>query len=50
VRTAAAGGKTLAAVQAAKPTAEWDAAWGNGFIKPDRFVESILAGGATASR
>jgi glyoxylase-like metal-dependent hydrolase (beta-lactamase superfamily II) len=50
VRAAAAGGKPLGEVQAAKPTAEWDAAWGNGFIKPDRFVESILAGGATASR
>lgn len=28
-------GKTLAQVQAAKPTAAWDAKWGGGFITPD---------------
>jgi len=44
VRRAAAGGKSLADVQAAKPTAEWDAEWGDGFIKPDRMVEAVYAG------
>jgi cyclase len=33
-----AAGKSKEATIAAKPTAEWDAAYGNGFIKPDRFV------------
>ncbi|MEO8449156.1 MAG: MBL fold metallo-hydrolase [Gemmatimonadota bacterium] len=28
---------------AAKPTAAWDARWGNGFIKPDDFVKSVYA-------
>ncbi len=31
--------KTLAQVIAAKPTAEFDAAWGKGFLKPEQFVE-----------
>ena len=39
VRTAVADlirqGKTRAEIIAAKPTAQWDAAWGTGFIKPD---------------
>ena len=34
-----AEGKTLEEVLAAKPTAEFDAAWGQGFLKPDRWVE-----------
>jgi glyoxylase-like metal-dependent hydrolase (beta-lactamase superfamily II) len=37
----AAQGKTLAEVQAAKPTAEFDAAWGHAFIKPSVLVETI---------
>jgi hypothetical protein len=31
-------GKTLAEVQAAKPTAPWDEAWGERFMDPDRFL------------
>lgn len=34
-----AEGKSLEEVQAAKPTAEFDAAWGQGFMKPERWVE-----------
>ena len=41
VKKLAAAGKSLADVQAAKPTAEFDAAWGKGFIKPEMFVETI---------
>jgi cyclase len=33
--------KTLAQVQAAKPTQAWDAKWGQGYLKPDRFVELV---------
>ncbi|MEJ2514376.1 MAG: MBL fold metallo-hydrolase [Gammaproteobacteria bacterium] len=36
-----ADGKSLEAVQAAGPTAEYDARWGGGFIKPDRFVAML---------
>ena len=31
-------GKTLDQIIAAKPSAQWDAAWGGGFLKPDMFV------------
>ena len=31
-------GKTKEQVIAAKPSAEWDAAWGSGFMKPDVFL------------
>jgi cyclase len=31
-------GKTREQVIAAKPTAEWDATWGAGFMKPDVFL------------
>lgn len=41
VRAAMTGGKTLAQVKAAKPTAPWDARWGQGFVKPDQYVEAI---------
>lgn len=34
-----AEGKSLEQVLAARPTAEFDAAWGGGFLKPDRWVE-----------
>ena len=44
VAKAAKGGKSLAEVQAAKPTAPWDPVWGNGFIKPDKFVEFVYTG------
>ena len=36
-----AEGKTLAEVQAAKPTAEFDATWGGAFIKPAQLVETM---------
>ena len=32
-------GKSLADVQAAKPTAAFDADWGQGMLGPDAFVE-----------
>jgi cyclase len=38
VKPLVAAGKTLTEVRAAKPTAAWDAVWGNGFLKPDVFV------------
>jgi cyclase len=34
--------KTLQEVISAKPTAEFDASWGNGFIKPDFFVTLVF--------
>jgi cyclase len=36
-------GKTLAQVQAAKPTAPYDEKWGKGFLKPDDFVGIVFA-------
>jgi len=41
VRKLVRQGKTLEQVKAAKPTEEYDATWGGGFIKPDRFVETL---------
>jgi cyclase len=38
VRTQKSAGKTLAEVQAAKPSAEFDATWGKGMLPPDAFV------------
>ena len=34
-------GKTLEETQAAEPTADWDAEWGGGFIKPEAFVRMV---------
>jgi cyclase len=34
-------GKTKEQVVAAKPSAEWDATWGTGFIKPDVFLGMV---------
>ena len=34
-------GKSLEQVTAAKPTAEFDEAWGNGFLKPESFVKIV---------
>jgi glyoxylase-like metal-dependent hydrolase (beta-lactamase superfamily II) len=34
-------GMSLALVQAAKPTLQFDAVWGKGFITPDKFVEIV---------
>jgi glyoxylase-like metal-dependent hydrolase (beta-lactamase superfamily II) len=39
VKKAIKEGKTLDQVQEMKPTAEFDAAWGGGFIKPAMFVQ-----------
>ena len=41
IRQAVAAGQTLEQVQAAKPTAEFDAVWGNGRITPALFVEIL---------
>ncbi len=35
--------KTLAQVVAAKPTQDFDGKWGNGFLKPEQFVEIVYA-------
>lgn len=37
-------GKTLQDIVASKPSAEFDAVWGKGFIGPDRFVEMLWKG------
>lgn len=37
-------GKTLAEIQAAKPTADFDPAWGQGFLKPEAWVEMVWNG------
>jgi len=37
------GGKSFDEVLAAKPTAQWDAGWGNGFVKPALWVRMIYA-------
>ncbi len=44
VRKAIKDGKTLDQTVAMKPTAEFDAAWGNGFFKPDAFVAFVYGG------
>ncbi len=44
IRKAVQQGKTQDQVVAAKPTADFDAAWGNGFLKPDAFVAMTYAG------
>jgi cyclase len=41
VKPMVAAGKTLAEVQAAKPTAAWDEAWGKGFMKPETFTAIV---------
>lgn len=43
-----AAGKSVDEVQAAHPTAAYDAAWGNGFLKPAQFVSILYAGLAGA--
>ena len=35
------GGRTLDQVIAARPTAKWDAQWGQSFIKPEAFVRIV---------
>ena len=41
IKQAVAAGRTLEQVQAAKPTAEFDAIWGGGRITPTMFVEVL---------
>lgn len=41
IKKLAASGKSLAQIQAAKPTAEYDAEWGHAFITPDQLVETL---------
>src|SRR5204863_522313 len=43
VRKQVAGHKSLADIQAAKPTADFDPAWGNFFIKGSQVVETLFA-------
>jgi len=42
--------RTLAQVVAAKPSASFDAKWGNGFMKPDPFISSVYTSLATSGR
>jgi cyclase len=44
IRKAIAEGKTQDQVVASKPTAEFDAVWGNGFLKPEAFVAMTYSG------
>jgi glyoxylase-like metal-dependent hydrolase (beta-lactamase superfamily II) len=39
IKAAIQEGKSLEVVVAAKPTAEFDAVWGKGFLSPEKFVE-----------
>ncbi|HEX7242813.1 MAG TPA: hypothetical protein VF263_21170, partial [Longimicrobiaceae bacterium] len=41
VRALAREGKTLEQVLAARPSAEFDARWGQGFMKPESFVRVV---------
>jgi glyoxylase-like metal-dependent hydrolase (beta-lactamase superfamily II) len=41
VRTAVRQGKTVTQVQQSKPTSEFDATWGHGFLTPDDFVAIV---------
>ena len=41
VKALVAQGKTLQQVLAAKPSAQWDAKWGKGFLNPDGFVSAV---------
>ena len=44
IAAAVAGGKKLEDLYAASPTAEFDADWGNGFLKPKKFIELVYTG------
>lgn len=44
IKAQVADGKTLADVVASKPTAEFDAVWGQGFLPPDKFVDMLFKG------
>ena len=36
-------GKNMDAIVAAKPTADYDAKWGGGFLNPDMWVKIVFA-------
>ena len=36
-------GKNIDEIVAAKPTADYDAKWGGGFLKPDQWVQVIYS-------
>jgi hypothetical protein len=36
-------GKNIDEIVAAKPTADYDAKWGGGFLKPDQWVQIIYS-------
>ncbi len=42
IKAQIAAGKKLEDIIAAKPTADYDAKWGNGFIKADKWVEMVV--------
>lgn len=44
VKTLVDKGTSLVDVKAAKPTADLDGVWGNGFMQPDTFVEIVYTG------
>jgi cyclase len=44
ISTAIAAGKTVEQISAMKPTAEFDAEWGDGFLSPDQFVQILFMG------
>lgn len=50
VRQQKAAGRSLAQTLATRPTAEFDASLGNGFIKPDQFVTMVYQSVSTARR
>ena len=43
VRAGIAAKRSVDQIVASKPTAAYDAKWGNGFIKPDQFVRTVYA-------
>jgi cyclase len=50
VRQQKAAGRSLEQTLATHPTAEYDARWGTGFIKPDQFVTMVYQSVSTARR
>jgi cyclase len=50
VRQQKAAGRSLAQTQATRPTAEFDARWGMGSIKPDQFVAMVYQSVSTTRR
>lgn len=44
IRALMQDGRTLEEIQAAKPTADFDPAWGKGFLKPEPWVEMVWNG------